>query len=371
MSKQISVSDDKTTKTRTRCTICLSNYKVFIDKLIYSGFTNDQVLDVLLKENISGITVKHIRAHKSYHIDNDKIDISRLEEVQSQLRDHVLTLNNAREGGLQAKMIKDASLINKKAEDLNPSDDLEAKKKSLKKVNQRLAVKKKDLNLFDEMTYVMELNRTRLENAKQIEEDNQGMVLGITSKLADSHFRNAVKMHEITSGMESLQDVRLAEMLTMFNNIMFSHEVSDITRFDMFRLFKKFEHTGLDANQIPKDSNQAKEFEHAHSLAQVKNENDYDMMLANQDKLPPELKKSKNERIFVRGEVEEEVVYIKEDPNKAENINNDNDININNDNSKSNNKNNNINKKSNKSKTKKKKEKTATDRALDLLNQFR
>jgi hypothetical protein len=366
MSNQISITDKKPSKIKTRCTICLSNYTNFIDRLIYSGFTNDQVLDVLLKENISGITIKHIRAHKSYHIDKDKIDISKLEEMQSKLRDHVLTLNNAREGGLQAKMIKDASLINKRAEELSPSDDLKDKKESLKKVNQRLAVKKKDLNLFDEMTHVMEINRERLDDARQIEIDNEGLILANTSKLADSHFRNAVKMHEITSGMESLQDIRLAELLTMNNNLMFSHEVSDITRFEMFRLYKKFEHTGLDPEQVPKNENQAKEFEHAHSFASVHNEVNYDKMLAQQDKLKPEEKKSKSDKVFVRNEVEEEVIYVEED---TEEINKNNDININsnknNDNSKSNNKNNNNNKKS---KTKPIK---VTDKALELLNQFR
>jgi hypothetical protein len=129
-----------------------------------------------------------------------------------------------------------------------------------KKLNRRIKHKQKDLDIIGEMTWLLDKQRERVKRAEEHEEAAE-VLLTAAGKAMSDYQTSLFRMHEVTKGMTSLKEIRMAEMAQMFMGVMARHDVSDSTRFDMFRVLKGFETHDPDYSLVVKNDKELSEFE--------------------------------------------------------------------------------------------------------------
>jgi len=94
-----------------------------------------------------------------------------------------------------------------------------------------------DIDILNELLWTMGVSKERVDRAIQ-EETNSGLVLATTGSALKDYGNLLSKFHDITSGMDSLQQIRYVQLVQMLNLILCNSAVSDRTRFELMELLQ-------------------------------------------------------------------------------------------------------------------------------------
>jgi hypothetical protein len=258
-------------QTKKKCLVCESKYKEKIEELFQKGLRLKDIVDELKNSKIFGLEHGHLNHHFTYHFKDRDLVKSREETAKMGKLNDDKRKKKYYDKNDETKEQRDTKATSEIATQTNdqivPPQQFEEKKE----ITTKLKDMNKDLNIIEEVVDLVHIQKGRVQKARE-EEDNAGIMLGITSKIISDYQKILESAHEITKGMESLKEVRLAEIAQMFIGMVARHEIHDSTRFDLFRLLKGFETHNPDLSLPAKNKAQEKFFAEnakAPSLASI------------------------------------------------------------------------------------------------------
>lgn len=282
MSKKRNSHNRSQKKRRTTCKVCNSQVMDDVNLLIKDGLNEHQISEHFRLKNII-IPVGSIRFHKKNHY---SFQISKLKKSRKKVKKKSTstkkksTIKSTKQK-ITNKLANNSKVKYKKANDnrktqeiINDSDDniadkqlLQKRKKYIKRINKIY----KDFDIISEMVFMLKLQKERVFMAKEAEEQ-AGVPLSVTGKAYDEYQKSLAKVHELTKGMESLKELRFAEVAQMFIGLMSRKPLSDRSRFELFTVLKGFESIKKPDETFVGTKEEINKFEEKYKTEQLKND---------------------------------------------------------------------------------------------------
>lgn len=263
----------------TACIICNSLYVDDVAEMLENGLTQI-VVQAFLKTKLIDLTTQSISRHWHNHVLGDGTNpnpkqIQKGKILKAKRRANKSKLLKKKASKPSVKKKKSAKKLTKKAKSAavkgrkNQKDPnlvminnqrviMSATQKSMTPVEKKrrfsylntLANMKKDINVMDEYVYVIAVSRDRVERALD-EEAKSGLVLGTTATAISDYGKLLKMFKEATSGMESLTQLRFAQIVNMVGNVFTQTGISDKTRAELLAVMEKNDPDTEKINMLP------------------------------------------------------------------------------------------------------------------------
>lgn len=208
-----------------KCKICTSAYVKQVNDMLARNTPYSVIVSYLKDRNFS-VSEMTVSRHKRKCLKNIKTNTVRVLKATRVKRDRDA------DGSKEAKRIDQV---------IQGSRIVAASSASTKAAQQsyliHLKKMKEDIDILNELLYVLAVSKDRVERALA-EEHATGLIMNTTAT-AIKNYEGALKdFHEITSGMDSLQKLRYVQLVQMINAILCSTTISDRTRYELLALME-------------------------------------------------------------------------------------------------------------------------------------
>jgi len=94
---------------------------------------------------------------------------------------------------------------------------------------------KEDVDVVNEMLYVLAVSKDRVERSL-VEEADSGLIMSTTGQAIKDYGTQLKVFQDMTAGMESLTKLRFAQLVQMIGNVFVQQPLTDANRFAMLQL---------------------------------------------------------------------------------------------------------------------------------------
>jgi len=236
-------------QTLKQCTICQSLYADEVNEKLANGVTQSKIVAFLSGKGIELSTMSVSR-----HNRNCRLHQKKPQQIQ---KGNIRAATQKANGGLSQKLSDpDAALGKIVDQTIDPppaggnknrgrktDNNLKGHEKILKQL-------KDDFDIYNEYLYVLAVAKDRVERGR-IEEETSQLVLATTGRANADYGALLKNFHEITQGMESLESLRMAELVYMIGDIFSKAPLTDQARHQFLTLMKDQE---VFVKRLPEDT---------------------------------------------------------------------------------------------------------------------
>lgn len=216
----------------SQCIICNCLFTEEVDDLLAKGMSYPIIVKFLKDKGINLSTQSVYRHNHKHRLANEKpkqIQKGKIRNAQSRAR--------SRKKSTKKTVRADNKVIQATSPAVPRTHSERAKEIQYQKYLSRM---KEDIDVIDEMLYVLSVSKDRVERALA-EEQESGLVLATTGQAVKDYQQALAKFNEITSGMDSITQLRFAQLVNMVGNVFTQGPITDQTRHDLLQMMTEVE----------------------------------------------------------------------------------------------------------------------------------
>ena len=233
----------------TQCIICQSLFLDQVDDQLSKGIPYKTIV-LYLKDKGIELSNTSVGRHNNNHRLNDlkpkQIQKGNIQRAKTRAKGN--TKKHATRTDLETKSNK--RVVNNVTR--TPPNREAAKEKA--SYMYYLRKMREDINVINELLELMAIQKDRLHRANE-EEADTNLILATTTNVIKDYRQSLKDFHDITSGMESIKELRMAEMIQMIVGLLMRESISDQTRFELLTLMETFDTPAPPELPSPPDSN--------------------------------------------------------------------------------------------------------------------
>ena len=220
----------------TQCKICNSKYTAKVNEMLGKKVTQAAVAAWLLTKGLKLSDMSVSRHHNNCVKGKKKPTKHQKGKVVKMTAASKKTAKKAKDN-LKDMKEDPNKVLNKQSKKFQEiiKEENEGKKKKLKGFDKILHEMTDDVNVVNEMVWLMAVGKDRVHRALGEEKINQ-LVLATTGKAIADYGKLVKDFNEITTGMDSLSSMRFAQFASMMMNIFGHTALTDQTRKELLDL---------------------------------------------------------------------------------------------------------------------------------------
>ena len=219
----------------TQCVICNSRYADQINDMLKNKVPYKTIV-LFLKDKGIKLSDQSVSRHKRNHItkrhQTRQVQKRKIQSVQRRANNR---LNKERNNPNDALQDDNRILYNTTTPIYaRRSDTRESRSQQIQYMKQ-LEILKEDIDVVNEMLYVLAVSKDRVERSL-VEEADSGLIMATTGTAIKDYGTQLKVFQEMTAGMESLTKLRFAQLVQMIGNVFVQQPLTDANRHAMLML---------------------------------------------------------------------------------------------------------------------------------------
>ena len=219
---------------KTGCTICNCTHADAVKNMLDSSMPYPVIVEFLKTKGIE-ISTMTVSRHKNNCLEGKKkpkqLQKGKAKAAQSKAKKKV---KKASKKDKDKRLQDTFDAIDSASNDNLPIDE---RRRRLRVFREKMDELEEDCDVIGELRDLLLMHKSRVLMA-MAEEEESGLILGTTSS-AMKEYKDALKLYkDATEGMDSLQQLRYAQLNQMIGQVFCSAKISDRTRFELNVILK-------------------------------------------------------------------------------------------------------------------------------------
>ena len=221
----------------TQCVICNCRYADQVNDMLKNKVPYTTICKFLADKGIK-LSDQSVSRHKRNHLTKThkprQVQSKKIAATQQRARGRLNKERNNPNKALQ----DDHRLLYNTTQPIyaRASDNRESRNTQIQYLKQ-LELLKEDIDVVNEMLYVLAVSKDRVERAL-VEEADAGLIMATTGSAIKDYGSQLKVFQEMTAGMESLTKLRFAQLVQMIGNVFVQQPLTDANRHAMLMLLE-------------------------------------------------------------------------------------------------------------------------------------